>query len=141
MGDDSIPTGEYSPVDGGPMDFRTPKLIGRDLPALLPRLGYDHTWVLDAPGNRDVPAAELYDPSTGRGLSVYTDQPGIQVYTGNVLDGTPGAKGGATYRRHAGICLETQCFPDAVNRPAWPSIVVGPDQTYATTTEFAFWVK
>jgi aldose 1-epimerase len=130
-----IPTGEMAPVANGPMDFRSPKPIGRDLGQLTntPQ-GYDHNWVLDSVGVQKTPAAQLYDPSTGRVLEIFTDQPGIQFYSGNFLDGTITGKRGAIYRQYDGLCLETQHFPDSVHHPDFPSTILRPGATYRTTT-------
>lgn len=134
-----IPTGELAPVAGGPMDFLQAKPIGRDLGQLTNRpQGYDFNWVLDRPGDLKDPAAELYDPGTGRVLDVYTDQPGIQFYTGNFLDGTIVGKQGVRYEEHDAACLETQHFPDSVNHPDFPSTILHPGRTFRSTTIFAF---
>lgn len=138
----SIPTGELRPVEGTPFDFRAAKPIGRDIGAQDPQLlqcrGYDHNFCLNA---GDGPAAELYDPASGRLLQVYTDLPGIQVYTGNFLDGTRPGKQGAPIVQHAGVCLETQYYPNTPNMPAFPSCTVDAGQTFATCTVFKFSVR
>lgn len=136
-----IPTGELVPVAGGPMDFRTPKRIGQDLGKLTNQpQGYDFNWVLDHPGLGSI-AAELYDPASGRVLDVETDQPGIQFYTGNFLDGTITGKGGVKYQQHTAVCLETQHFPDSVNQPSFPSTILHRGDTYRTTTLYRFGVR
>jgi aldose 1-epimerase len=134
-----IPTGELAPVTGTIMDFTQPKRIGEDLDKLTndPK-GFDHNWVLDNPSLSGPPAAELYDPASGRVLDVYTDQPGIQFYSGNFLDGTLVGKRGVRYNQHNSVCLETQHFPDSVNQPNFPSTMLHPGETYRTTTIFAF---
>ena len=136
-----IPTGELAPVEGTPMDFTRPHPIGARIEAGTEALrlagGYDHCWVLrPRPGLR--PAARLRDPASGRVLSILTDQPGLQFYSGNFLDGTARGKGGAAYARRAGLCLETQNFPDAPNQPSFPSSVLLPGQTYRHTLVHAF---
>lgn len=136
-----IPTGEVRTVDGTPFDFRRPTPIGARIdagdPQLEPGRGYDHTWVLDAPPGEPARAARLVDPASGRSLDVLTTQPGIQVYTGNWLDGLEG-KGGARYGRRAGIALETQHFPDSPNRPAFPCTILRPGEEYRSTTTYRF---
>jgi aldose 1-epimerase len=138
--DTLIPTGRIEPVAGTPVDFTKPKAIGRDLFKLTctPQ-GYDHNFVLNGRLGRGLaPAAEVYDPSSGRVMDVLTDQPGIQFYSGNFLDGTIVGKGGWKYQDHAALCLETQHYPDSVNHPAFPSTVLRPGQTYRTTTVYRF---
>jgi aldose 1-epimerase len=118
------------------MDFTAGKTIGRDLPQLMNvPAGYDHNVVLD-PGTG--PAAEAYEPASGRVLQVFTDQPAIQFYSGNFLDGTIRGKHGEIYGQYHGFCLETQHFPDAVNHSNFPSTILRPGQTYRTTTRYAF---
>ena len=116
-----IPTGELAPVAGTPFDFRRPKRVGDDL-AKVPG-GYDHNFALRG-------VARLEDPASGRVLEIRTSEPGIQFYTGNFLDGTATGKDGAPIVKHAGLCLETQKFPDAVNRPDWASPILRPGETY-----------
>ena len=132
-----IPTGELASVASTPFDFRMPKPIGRDIARLPSRpRGYDHNFVLNGSGLRL--AARVQEPMTGRILEVLTDQPGVQFYTGNFLDGSIVGKRGIAYSQHAGFCLETQHFPDAVNRPEFPSVFVRPGVPYRTTTVFRF---
>lgn len=140
--DTLIPTGEIRPVKGSPMDFTRAKPIGRDLKQLTndPR-GYDHNYVLDSGGGRMALAARVFEPKTGRVLEIRTDQPGVQFYSGNFLDGTLTGKHGAVYQKHFGFCLETQHFPDSVNHPSFPSTILRPGQTYRTTTVHKFSVK
>lgn len=121
-----ITTGEMAEVANTPFDFRRPKRIGDDLGCVAG--GYDHNFVVRGSGLRR--AARLEDPSSGRGMELFTTEPGIQLYTGNFLDGTAKGKDGAGYGKHAGLCLETQKFPDAVNKPGWPSPVLRPGETY-----------
>lgn len=141
--DGGIPDGRIEPVAGGPMDFREPKLIAKDFPKMTGTPGgYDHTYVLDPsqPGAL-VPAAELRNPASGRVLGISTTEPGIQFYTGNFLDGTVIGKGGRAYRKNAGLCLETQHFPDSPNQPGFPSTVLRPGQTFRSTTVHRFSMK
>lgn len=136
--DKLIPTGELKPVKGTPFDFTTPHAIGERI-AQVPG-GYDHNWVLNqATGQHS--AATVYEPTTGRTLEVTTDEPGVQFYTGNFLDGTLKGKNGVVYGKHAGFCLETQHFPDSPNQPKFPSTVLKPRQTYHTTTSYTFGVR
>lgn len=137
---ESIPTGELREVAGTEFDFLNPKTIGRDLAALAdtPGSGFDHNWVIN-PGKADelLLAAELHDPKSGRTMRVFTDLPGIQFYSGNYLNNVIG-RDGKVYRKYAGLCLETQGFPDSPNRPDFPSTVLRPGETYKTTTIHAF---
>ncbi|WP_261377294.1 aldose epimerase family protein [Amycolatopsis bartoniae] len=138
-----IPTGQLAPVQGTPFDFRRPTAIGariaEDDPQLLTGQGYDHNWVLDSSGSLAV-AAKASDPASGRTLTVLTDQPGLQFYSGNFLDGTLVGTSGRTYRQSYGFALETQHFPDSPNHPSFPSTVLRPGQTYRTKTVFALGV-
>ena len=136
-------TGEIAAVAGTPMDFTTPKAVGQDITnfefiQLKNGNGYDHNYVLDTNGDITVPAAVLTSPASGITLSVYTDEPGIQVYSGNFLDGTVKGKKGVTYNQHAGLCLETQKYPDTPNKPEWPSVALTPDRPYESHTVFVF---
>ncbi|MDE5749154.1 MAG: galactose-1-epimerase, partial [Duncaniella sp.] len=94
--------------------------------------------VLSTAGDLGTPAATLYSPLTGIKLTVYTDEPGIQVYTGNFLDGTVTGKGGVAYAQRTGICLETQHYPDTPNKPQWPSALLRPGETYTSNCVFKF---
>ncbi|MFD8032955.1 aldose epimerase family protein, partial [Streptomyces sp. NPDC059717] len=134
-----IPTGELAKVSGTPFDFRKSKPVGRDIRAGHPQQvqakGFDHNWVLDkGVTGKPVHIATLRDPRSGRTLKIATDQPGLQFYSGNFLDGTLVGTSGRTYRQGDGLCLETQHFPDSPNEPSWPSTVLRPGQTYRTTT-------
>ncbi|HWN71611.1 MAG TPA: aldose epimerase family protein [Haliangium sp.] len=134
-----IPTGELAPVAGTAFDFRTPTPIGaRATQTGLVPAGYDHNFVLD----RDAPglahAATVRDPGSGRVLDVYTTAPGIQVYTGNFLDGSLTGKAGHVYRQYGALCLEPQHFPNAINEPRFPSPVLRPGQVYEHTLEYRF---
>lgn len=145
-----IPTGELAPVAGTPFDFRTPKTIRPGVRSAHPQIvrarGYDHNWVLNAvPAaaagggeRRPALAAHLYEPSSGRRLEVWTNEPGIQMYSGNYLDGSVYGPSGHAYRQGDGIALETQHFPDSPNQPAFPSTVLRPGETYRSTTVYRF---
>jgi aldose 1-epimerase len=137
-----IPTGELAPVEGTPFDFRKSTAIGARIDADNEQLrrgkGYDHNWVLDGAAGKLSQAAEAFDPASGRVLQVWTDQPGIQFYSGNFLDGTAKGKGGKVYGRRSGFCLETQHFPDSPNHPKFPSTELKTGQKYHTVTEFRF---
>jgi len=137
-----IPTGEIRPVEGTPFDFRTPHLIGErigeDYDQLVLGGGYDHNFVLD---NVELVDAEVYDPSTGRLLEVVTDQPGVQFYTGNFLDGTQTGRGGMVYNYRTGFCLETQHFPDSPNQLSFPSVVLTPEEPFLSSTTYRFSVR
>lgn len=143
--DTFMTTGEIAPVEGTPFDFRSPKPIGLEIDADNEQIrnghGYDHNWVLDTAGDISEVAAELYCPENGIDLKVYTDEPGIQVYAGNFLDGTVTGKGGVVYGHRAAICLETQKYPDSPNKPQWPSALLRPGDKYVSHTIFAFGVK
>ncbi len=137
-----IPTGELKAVESTPFDFRKATAVGaringNDAQLHLGR-GYDHNWVLDSGGGKLVEAAELYDPASGRVLKVLTDQPGIQFYSGNFLDGSIKGKGGKPDVLHAALCLETQHFPDSPNHPDFPSTELKPGQRYHTITVYSF---
>lgn len=136
----SIPTGELMPVGGTPFDFLTESEIGSRINQVPG--GYDHNYVLDCGevklGLRHV--AKVTDPSSMRVLDIWADAPGVQFYTGNFLDGVVG-KGGAVYGKYAGLCLETQGFPNAVNQPNFPSVAVHPGEKYRHTMLFEFSAK
>ncbi len=137
-----IPTGRLIPVDGTPHDFRTPKTVGRDICSDDVQLkygkGYDHCFVLEGDGEIRL-AARVRDPKSGRVMEVYTNQPAVQLYTGNCLEETePPYKGGVRKRKNAALCLETEHYPDSPNHPEFPSTVLEPGQTYDYTTVFAF---
>lgn len=135
-------TGEIRPVKDTPMDFTTPKAVGKDIAADDEQVrngnGFDHNWVLDTKGDINAPAAVLTSPASGIVLTVYTDEPGIQFYSGNFLDGTITGKKGKVYGQRAGLCLETQHYPDSPNKPEWPSTELRPGQTYSSHTVYAF---
>ena len=140
-----IPTGEFVPVEGTPMDFRTPKVVAQDIEADYEQLrlgnGYDHNWVLNTAGDDTKVAFSLYSPVTGILLEGYTDQPGVQVYSGNFLTGKVAGKHNVLYPRRASICLETQLFPDSPNKPEWPSATLRPGETYTHHCIYKFSVK
>ncbi|RZR90493.1 hypothetical protein BHM03_00018382 [Ensete ventricosum] len=132
-----IPTGEIMPVSGTCFDFTTEKKIGSRIHEL--QVGYDHNYVLDCGEERSglKHAAKVKDPSSSRVLDLWTDAPGMQFYTGNYVDGIVG-KGSAVYGKHAALCLETQGFPNAINQPNFPSVVVQPGEKHKHTMLFEF---
>ena len=134
-----IPTGESLDVKGTPMDFTQAKRIGDDLDKVVG--GYDHNWILNkAEGLQEV--ANVYDPLTGRSLTVFTTEPGLQFYSGNFLDGTlTHTKKGIQYIKHGALTLETQHFPDAPNQSKFPSTLLKPGETYTHTTVYKFGTK
>jgi aldose 1-epimerase len=134
-----IPTGENPPVSGTPMDFTSAKKVGRDI-AQVPG-GYDHNWVLNKSGNDLELAATLYHAASGRFMEVFTTEPGVQFYSGNFLDGTLKGRDGINYVKHAGLCLETQHFPDSPNQPAFPNTILKPGEKYHQVTIYKFSVK
>ena len=141
-----IPTGELAYVEGTPMDFRTFHTIGDriddfDFEQLKFGIGYDHNWVLNNPGDINTVAATLYSPVTGIQLDVFTNEPGIQVYTGNFLDGTVVGRGGVAYPKRASICLEVQHFPDSPNHPHFPSTLLLPGETFVSRCIYRFSIR
>lgn len=139
-----IPTGEIATLKDTPLDFRLPMTIGdridNDFEALKLAGGYDHNWIL-ADNDELVPDAILSCDKTGITMAVFTYEPGIQIYTGNFLDGTATGKNGVVYTKRAAICLESQHFPDSPNRPEWPSTVLRPGEKYESHCVFAFSVE
>ena len=137
-----IPTGEIASVSGTPLDFRRSTAIGARIrnghEQLVIGRGYDHNWVLDRKGSGLELAARVVEPRSGRVLEVITDQPGIQFYSGNFLDGTLVGTSGRMYRQGDGFALETQHYPDSPNHPNFPSTVLRPGETYKTTTIYKF---
>jgi aldose 1-epimerase len=145
-----IPTGEIASVEGTPFDFREPTAIGERIrendQQLLYGQGYDHNWVLDRDDDGARPgsdaedpleeAAQLHDPDSGRTLTIWTTEPGLQFYSGNFLDGTIVGTSGRTYRQGDGLALETQHFPDSPNQPGFPSTELRPGEVYDSTTVF-----
>ncbi len=140
-----IPTGKLADVKGTPLDFRQPIKIGARIDAADPQLvlgkGYDHNWVLRGTRGRLRQVAEVYDARSGIVMQVLTDQPGLQFYSGNFLDGTIHGKGGVAYGRRGALCLEAQRFPDAPNHPTFPSATLRPGQRYTQTTIYRFSVR
>ncbi len=131
-----IPTGELRSVKGTPMDFTEAMEIGSRIEQ-VDIGGYDHNFVLNSGGGTMALAARVYERGSGRVMEIHTDQPGVQFYTGNFLDGTNEGKG-AVYNKHAAFCLETQHFPDSPNKPQFPSVVLRPGETYRHTTIYRF---
>lgn len=139
-------TGEIVTVKETPMDFTTPKLVGKEIDnfeniQLKNGNGYDHNWVLNTKGDVSQLAAKVVSPASGVTLEVYTNEPGIQVYTGNFLDGTVTGKKGIVYNQRTGICLETQHYPDSPNKPEWPSVILEPGKVYQSTCIYKFGVN
>lgn len=131
VADDLIPTGEIRSVDGTPMDFRTGRVIGQG--------GYDHNFALDDWDRGSLRSvARLREPRSGRVMEVLTTQPGIQFYSGNFLDGSLIGKGGVAYQKYAGLCLETQHYPDSPNHPNFPSTMLRVGETYREATIYKF---
>jgi aldose 1-epimerase len=141
----SIPTGELRSVKGTPFDFTKSTAIGaridQDNEQLKFGNGYDHNFVLNKNDNELSLAATVYEPTSGRVMEVFTTEPGVQFYTGNFLDGSTNGKGGQTYPRRSGFCLETQHFPDSPNKPKFPSVVLRPGKTYSQTTIYKFSIR
>jgi aldose 1-epimerase len=140
--DTLIPTGALAPVKDTPLDFTTSTSIGARLNQVkADPPGYDHNFVLRN-GSRVGPlpplAARVYEPRSGRVMEVFTTEPGVQLYTANFLDGTVTGKAGVVYRRHQGLCLETQHFPDSVHHPSFPTTILRPGSTYTQTTVYKF---
>jgi len=135
-----IPTGKIDTVAGNAMDFTSSKKIGKDLAKVDG--GYDHNWVFQKPENRFDMVALLYHEPSGRYMEVRTTEPGIQFYSGNFLDGTlKNTRGGVKYTKHAGLCLETQHFPDSPNQPSFPNTILKPGETYQQITTYKFSTK
>ena len=141
-----IPDKGAVPVQGTPFDFRKPTPIGQRIHDKDPQMnlgpgGYDHNWVLNGPNGQMKLAAKVYDPKSGRELTVTTTQPGVQFYTGNFLDGSRKSPSGVPYGKNSGFCLETQHYPDSPNQPAFPSTELKPGQTMHSETVFTFSVQ
>ena len=136
-----LPTGELAPVKGTPFDFTSPKAVGRDIGADVPFLkdnnGYDLNYVVNGWDGATKRIASLSSPKTGIQMDVYTDKPGVQLYTAN-QDGPAPGKGGKHYPAHGGVCLETQLFPDSPNHPEFPGGITSPGEMYHYTTEYRF---
>lgn len=135
-------SGELMPVEGTVFDFRNGRTleegIASDDPQIHNGLGYDHNMVLDTNGDINAVAARVSDPRSGIVMEVYTNEPGIQFYTGNFLDGKVKGKRGIAYPRRSAMCLETQHFPDSPNKPQWPSVVVRPGEKYTSQCTYKF---
>ncbi len=136
VGETLIPTGRLQPVEGTPMDLLRPRRVGEAMAGLAG--GFDHNFVIDRKGSGLELAARVREPKSGRVMEIATTEPGIQLYSGNFLDGHHRGKGGVAYHKHGGFCLETQHYPDSPNQPAFPSTVLRPGQRYATTTVHRF---
>ena len=139
-------TGEMMAVAGTPFDFNTPKAIEQDVTnfdneQIKFGKGFDHNWVLNTKGDINKLAAMLTSPVTGIIMEVYTNEPGVQVYTGNFLDGTVTGKKGIVYPQRASVCLETQHYPDTPNKAHWPSVILEPGQTYRSQCIYKFGVE
>ena len=137
-----IPTGELAPVANTPLDFTTPMAIGARIDASDEQIrrggGYDHNYVLNSQDGSLALAARVYAPESGRVMEVYTTQPGMQLYTGNFLDGTITGKAGKAYQKRYGFCLETQHYPDSPNQPDFPSSILRPGERYLEKTVYRF---
>jgi Galactose mutarotase and related enzymes len=140
-----ITTGEYASVEGTPFDFRKPTAIGARINDPNQQLqygpGYDHNWVINKPLGKLGLQATVYEPTTGRFLEVISDEPGLQFYAGNFLDGSLVGKGGKAYQRRTGFCLEPQHYPDSPNKSQFPSTVLRPGETYKSTIIYKFSAK
>ncbi|MDD4108131.1 MAG: galactose mutarotase [Prolixibacteraceae bacterium] len=140
-----IPTGEIVDIRGTELDFTTPHAIGERIDAdnsqLIYGTGYDFNYVLDKNPGELTFAASAFEPESGRYMEVFTTEPGIQLYTGNFLNGSETGKSGVPYTKRAGFCLETQHFPDSPNQPGFPSTLLNPGEVYKSTTVFKFSVK
>ncbi len=137
--DNLIPTGDIASVKGTAIDFTSPKPLGKDMIAMGgDPAGYDHNLVLTNQAGDLAEAAQVYEPTTGRLMDVWSTEPGMQLYTGNFLDGSVKGKHGDVYQEHNAFCLEMQDFPDAINHSAFPNSVVRPGETYRQVTEYRF---
>jgi aldose 1-epimerase len=138
----ATPTGKIEPVIDSPFDFREPTGLDHRLDSPHPQVecakGFDHTFVFESDRDLDEPVATVIEEASGRKMDVYTSEPGVQFYTGNHLDGSIRGKNDAPYEAHAGLCLETQHFPDAPNHPDFPSTVLEPGKTFKPFTEYRF---
>lgn len=141
-----IPTGELANVDNTPFDFRKPVKIGLRINQKDQQLeygnGYDHCWVINgAKANELVQAAVAYDSISGREMTVLTTEPGIQIYSGNFLNGTIKGKNGIAYKQRSGLCLETEHYPDSPNQKKFPPVILKPGETYTTQTVYKFTIR
>jgi aldose 1-epimerase len=139
VNDELIPSGNLVNVKNGPLDFKAPKLIRKDISKLAS--GYDHNMVLNKSAGEISQAATVYHPTNGRCMEVFTDQPGLQFYSGNFLDGSLIGKGSVRYGKYSGLCLETQHYPDSPNHSHFPSTILLPNQTYNHITSYNFSVR
>ncbi|MDE0125473.1 MAG: galactose mutarotase [Bryobacterales bacterium] len=141
----SIPTGEIAALEGTPLDFRQATAIGERIEEDHQQLhfgaGYDHNYVVNRDGPGMALAATVHDPGTGRTMDVLTEEPGVQFYSGNFLDGHHIGKGGTPYQHRSGFCLETQHYPDSPNQPDFPTTVLRPGETYSTATVYKFYTR
>lgn len=146
LDEELITTGDMENVAATAFDFSNPISIAHALqrdslhPQLQRAQGFDHNYVLNAAGSTDILAAQAYSPTTGILLDIFTTEPGMQVYAGNMLDGTRTGKGGIVYRQHAGLCLEPQHYPDSPNKSDWPSTILEPNGTYTSASIYRFGV-
>ena len=140
-----ITTGAYAPVQGTPFDFRKPTAIGARIDDPDTQLqygpGYDHNWVINKPLGKFGLQARVHEPVSGRVMEVWSDEPGLQFYAGNFLDGTITGKGGVVYQRRTGFCMEPQHYPDSPNKPTFPSVVLKPGQKYHNVIVYKFSAK
>ena len=139
-------TGEVAKVENTPFDFRTPTRVGDRIndtthQQIVNGRGYDHNWLLNTHGEIHAVAATLYDPTSGIQMTIYTDQPGVQFYAGNFLDGSFMGKGGIAYPKRSGLCFETQHYPDSPNQPHFPSTTLRPGEQYTTRTIYKFTIN
>jgi len=138
----AIPYGKPAKVEGTPMDFRTPQAIGsrirEDFEQLIFARGYDHTYIIDKNEGEFSFALKCYSPKTGINMEVYTDQPGVQVYTGNWMTGNFVGKNGQRYPSQSAVCFETQHYPDSIHNPDYPTIILKPDEKFESKTIFRF---
>ncbi|MBA7710959.1 Aldose 1-epimerase [subsurface metagenome] len=141
--DKLIPTGELKSVKDSPMDFTKPAPIGSriaQVPGKDPG-GYDHNYVLNSGGGKMALALRISDPDSGRVMEIHTTEPGIQFYSGNFLDGSISGKAGTVYKKHYGVCLETQHFPDSPNKPNFPSTILNPGKKYTYVAVHKFYTR
>jgi aldose 1-epimerase len=136
-----IPTGELASVKGTPYDFTHPMTIGSRIGELKDAGGYDMNFVVDGENGKLRKAAEVLDPSSGRRMEVWSTEPGVQLYTANGLNGSIVGKQGRAYQKHAAVCLETQHYPDSVNKPNFPNVILRPGEVYRQETIYKFSAK
>lgn len=145
LNEQQIPTGKIASVEGTPMDLRRPTVIGSSIDKPFDQLitgnGYDQNWILNTKGDNNTLAAKAYSPDSGIALEVYTNEPGIQFYTGNFIKGTDVGKHGTLYPKRGALCLETQHYPDSPNQPGFPSTVLCPGEKYISECIYKFKVE